>query len=246
MKPFLVLGGGEGAQNLASALKGKAMTPLQIGNRRERTLHFKKFFVVNWGWSTWWAHINRLGKKDRWVKDKARASHEFRNAGVNCSVYMTPAEARKCGELPLLRRKARHSKGRDIKLIKKATEIVNGYWYVKMFNKEREYRVHLAFGKVVKLQRKRPTNKTDLVWSNEDANFERVKMDNPSYKPIIDEAIKAVNVLGLDCGAVDIGVINFKKSKQKINVFEVNTAPSLNEDTAQRYADAIRKEVAKA
>ena len=49
-------------------------------------------------------------------------------------------------------------------------------------------------------------------------------------------AIQAVNLLGLDFGAVDIG---HRIIDNKFFVFEVNTAPGLEGTTLDKYAKAI-------
>jgi glutathione synthase/RimK-type ligase-like ATP-grasp enzyme len=53
---------------------------------------------------------------------------------------------------------------------------------------------------------------------------------------LLSSACKAVNLLGLDFGAVDIG---HRLIDNKFFVFEVNTAPGLEGTTLDKYAKAI-------
>ena len=243
---YLVLGRGEGARNLASALGCKAMLP--PNNKRARRALFKEHdLVINMGWSTGWAHLNPLGYKNVWKKDKVKASTVMEEWGVSVIPYYHPNYVSRMLEkfsFPILRRKAKHSKGRDIKIVDSITEVTYGYWYVPIFDKKREYRAHVMFGEVIKLFRKHPEDKTKLVWCNDSSRFERVNPENSSYNKIKEQAIKAVEALGLDFGAVDIGVRKFKREGEEVVVFEVNTAPSLNESTAECYGEVIRRKYA--
>lgn len=55
------------------------------------------------------------------------------------------------------------------------------------------------------------------------------------------QAIAAVQALGLDFGAVDLG---WTQKAKKATVFEVNTAPGLEGTTIQTYAEGIRRLIA--
>ena len=242
---YLVLGTGEGAKQLGKALGGECMLPPR--RRVERRRLYRNNYVVNTGWSTRWAHVNPLGYSRCWVKDKARASKAMVESMLFgavhiCTEYVSYSDMQWMEiDLPMLRRKNRHSGGRDIRIVNIEEDIIPGYWYVPIFHKEREYRVHVLWGRVIKLQRKHPHDPESIVWSNESSHFERVNKDNPSYRGINDIGVRAVRALGLDMGAVDVGVRRFKKDDEECIVFEVNTAPSLNQETAERYAVAIRE-----
>ena len=58
-----------------------------------------------------------------------------------------------------------------------------------------------------------------------------------------EEAVRAVAALGLDFGAVDVGSRGWSKRRgpEELIVFEVNTAPALNDHTAEAYAEEIRR-----
>ncbi len=85
-----------------------------------------------------------------------------------------------------------------------------------------------------------PTNERSIVWNRENSTFMRRDMSNPLYDNICQLSIKAVEALGLDFGAVDVGVRKLGKRAEEVVVFEVNTAPCMNRDTAGRYARRIK------
>jgi glutathione synthase/RimK-type ligase-like ATP-grasp enzyme len=55
---------------------------------------------------------------------------------------------------------------------------------------------------------------------------------------VCEVAIQAVESLGLDFGAVDIG---FREKEGKAFVFEVNTAPGIEGTTVRHYVEAVRR-----
>jgi len=239
---YVILGNGESAQKLAEKLGGRTQDPSELSYWDKKVLCSQNR-VINWGWSTTMTHVNKL---KHWVKDKHEASVAMDEAGVNCALY-------KCLKdidygwikTPFMVRKARHSKGSDVRVYNRPFNMEpldHDDFVVEIFDKEREYRVHVAFGKVIKIQRKVPEYEEDMIWNQDSCHFQRVDANREAYNSIKDLSIKALEALNLDIGAVDVGVKNFRKEDQEDIVFEVNTAPAMNDDTAQRYANAIRED----
>lgn len=119
--------------------------------------------------------------------------------------------------------------------------IVEAPLYTKYMKKADEYRIHVFDGVVIDIQQKRKRQETP----NEEINYQirnhtngwvycRDNVDCPS--PAIDNAVRAVDVLGLDFGAVDVGYNNHEESAC---VYEVNTAPGLEGTTLEKYYEAI-------
>ena len=66
--------------------------------------------------------------------------------------------------------------------------------------------------------------------------YARVNVDVPPL--LLSSSLSAVNLLGLDFGAVDVG---YRERDGKVFVFEVNTAPGLVGTTLDKYANAFKE-----
>lgn len=110
--------------------------------------------------------------------------------------------------------------------------------YVKYVPKKQEYRIHVCGGEAVDIQRKarRKDVADDAInWKirNHDNGFIFARNEDGLIPPdVIEQAVSAVNVLGLDFGAVDV---IFNDKEQKAYVLEVNTAPGLVGETLEGY-----------
>jgi glutathione synthase/RimK-type ligase-like ATP-grasp enzyme len=111
--------------------------------------------------------------------------------------------------------------------------------YVKYIPKRKEFRVHVIFGQVVDVQQKKKRQ------GFENANFQvrnhangwvycRENLEEPTG--LREAALRSVEVLGLDFGAVDI---IWNEKQNRCYVLEVNTAPGLEGSSVNIYADAI-------
>jgi hypothetical protein len=113
--------------------------------------------------------------------------------------------------------------------------------YVAYVKKRDEYRVHVVGGTVTDVQRKARRSSTPLDavnWQIRNHSngfvFVRERVDPPQV--ILDDAVKAVKILGLDFGAVDI---IWNQNLGKSYVIEVNTACGLEGTTLDRYTAAL-------
>lgn len=115
--------------------------------------------------------------------------------------------------------------------------------YVKYVPKKQEYRVHVCGGQAVDIQRKarRKDVEDDAVnWKirNHDNGFIFARNEDGFVPPdVIEQAVKAVNILGLAFGAVDV---IFNDKEQKAYVLEVNTAPGLSGTTLEGYVSRFK------
>lgn len=118
--------------------------------------------------------------------------------------------------------------------------------YVQYVKKQKEFRVHVAFGGVIDVQEKRQrkdyVGDTNFQVRNHHTGWVYCREDIQEPDGIRDMAIQAVSALGLDFGAVDI-IFNAKRNE--CFVLEVNTAPGLEGTTVERYAEAFVKELRK-
>lgn len=118
--------------------------------------------------------------------------------------------------------------------------------YTKYVPKTSEWRLHVAFGEIIDIQRKilRPDlseeekERVDFDVRNHSGGFVYVR---GSTEPCRDStkkvALEAVEALGLDFGAVDI-IWNQKHGRDY--VLEVNTAPGLVGTTLDNYVEAFK------
>ncbi|MCA9381301.1 hypothetical protein KC678_03480 [Candidatus Dojkabacteria bacterium] len=113
--------------------------------------------------------------------------------------------------------------------------------YTMYIPKIEEYRVHVFRGEILDTQQKRKSGKAGYVnWRVRTYGngfiFARENVTPP--QDVIDQAKLAVEVCGLDFGAVDVIWNSYRK---KAYVLEVNTAPGIEETTAKNYSDKLMK-----
>ena len=115
--------------------------------------------------------------------------------------------------------------------------------YTQYIPKKDEYRIHVVDGKCIFVQRKArkkevPDEQVNWKIRNHGNGFifAHEGVDAPDVAKR--SAIMAVDLLGLDFGAVDI-IYNHKQDKWF--VLEVNTAPGLEGTTLERYVEAFKK-----
>lgn len=117
--------------------------------------------------------------------------------------------------------------------------------YTLYIPKTSEYRVHVMSGKVFDVQKKArrkdiPNDKVNWQIRNHDNGFifarEGVNKDEPEVMAVEERAVQAVNILGLDFGAVDV---IWNKKHETPYVLEVNTAPGIEGTTLYNYCEAF-------
>lgn len=120
----------------------------------------------------------------------------------------------------------------------------NGKMFVEYIPKKGEYRVHIVGGEVVLCQRKALPKSIDPKYANfkvrnKDNGFIFVKNEgkNPP-EDVITQAKKAMEVVDLDFGAVDV---IYNDYRQKAYVLEINTAPGLEGTTVDTYIEALKQ-----
>lgn len=115
--------------------------------------------------------------------------------------------------------------------------------YVKYIPKKEEYRVHVVGGEVVDVRRKALRNgypKKHACWKvrNYDNGFIYAKEGFEAPEEVLSQSVKAVELVGLDFGAVDVIWNSFYN---KAYVLEVNTAAGLEGSTINNYAEGFAK-----
>lgn len=250
-KPYIYpyLMGSHGARELSSKLGTIQVRP--NGRYRMRPNHL----VINWGNSNipqWWgelASFRTLNKPQAVANasDKIRAFTLFSANGVPTLEWTTSnAVCRDWfadkGTRVVCRTLTRASEGRGIVVATTPDEVVPAPLYTKYKRKQYEYRIHAGQGRVFDMQMKR--RKNGLPKAEGGAQFVRntangwvfCRQDIVVPEAVKEAGIKAVQALGLDFGAVDIGY----SEDGSLAVYEVNTAPGLEGATGENYANFFR------
>jgi glutathione synthase/RimK-type ligase-like ATP-grasp enzyme len=236
-----------------TSTSGKALAKrlgvLRITPRQERKYnHFGT--IINWGSSEEKYNGNYFNHPDSVsvASHKLRAAERFREAGVPQPDYTTDravAQAWLDDEHTVVERHLlRGHSGRGIVLVAPdGTGVLSDApLYTKYIRKSTEFRVHVFGGRVIDYQEKKRRHDVpdELVhWQIRNHGngfcYARSDVDLPSV--VQAASILAVDCLGLDFGAVDIG---YNSRRDKCRVYEVNTAPGLEGTTLEAYANALQ------
>jgi glutathione synthase/RimK-type ligase-like ATP-grasp enzyme len=142
---------------------------------------------------------------------------------------------------PVIARPQYHHKGKDLIVLNNVSEYQDFYkthkewYYAEFFPKDREIRVHVAFGKVLLISEKpAPKDKNQVAW-NQAVNHEPwdIVPWSEYNKDACIQALNAIKVADLDTGGVDVML-----KDNKAVILEINNAPTLSDSpySCQRYA----------
>jgi glutathione synthase/RimK-type ligase-like ATP-grasp enzyme len=158
-----------------------------------------------------------------WTSDKEQALQWATENTVYCRTILTG-----------------HS-GNGIIIADSPEQVVNALLYTKATKAKYEYRVHVFRNKIIDFQqKKRKENHEGGIRGIRNHVNGWIYARNDITLPILveQESIKAVNALGLDFGAVDIG---YRQSDNTAFLYEVNTAPGLHGTTLEKYVAAFKE-----
>lgn len=121
--------------------------------------------------------------------------------------------------------------------------------YTRYIKKTEEYRVHVAMGEVIDIQRKTLNKERaeEIKGRGEEINWKVRNLENGFIyqrgnvnpaRNVSDVALEAVRHAELDFGAVDVVV---DSSSKEALVLEINSAPGLEGTTVTSYADVFRR-----
>lgn len=146
--------------------------------------------------------------------------------------------------------------GQGIQIVRKGEEIPQAPLYTRYFKKSAEYRVHVAFGKVIHIQQKKRSREADR--DNRDANLIRTNgngwafcitdldCDSRNYRESISTlALNAAKAVYVEHGAVDILTRHKEDGSVTSVVCEINSAPALrNPSTCLAWVTAFKAKFA--
>lgn len=169
--------------------------------------------------------------------DKFRSLQKLEEAGLSVPSFTQNLNHVDTGGAVWLGRSRRGFGGRDIVVQPGPTECE---WYSRYIPNNREYRIHIVNGEVIRLQRKyldHPEMRSnEYVCSHSNGYvFRRPELNLNQNR--YDDAIAAVAALGLDFGAVDMII----DPEGKHYILEVNTAPGCSPLTLTAYVNAFKE-----
>lgn len=214
--------------------------------------------VINWGCSKspdWAATGNpcivwNKTPNVRNASNKLLAFNLLRDGGMAeipdyTTDYQTAVNWVNEGKVVLNRTQLNGHSGAGIVVAARQEDVVVGCpLYVLYRKKKSEFRVHVAFGQVIdvqqKLKRRDYDGDVDYAVRNHHTGWIYARGDVAASETRDSLAVRAVALLGLDFGAVDI--IYNEHTNQYI-VLEVNTAPGLEGLTVEKYVAAFTERV---
>lgn len=208
----------------------KPLTDLTLTNRK----------VIRWG-----SRIEAESGDNTIVYNKSEAIAKGTNKKLSREIFIkekvrtpalvTPTTAT-ASQYPIIARPSTHAKGKNFVILKDAAAFrihfdaneQRGWYYSEFINKQREFRVHCAHGKILGVMEK-TRGGDSIAWNRAVTGepFTRVNQSDYIFS-ICFQALKACKSLGLDFAGVDVMMLNDEKDKPQGYVLEVNTSPTLN------------------
>lgn len=212
--------------------------------------HYRNHIIINWGNSslpTW--HNTHLDSN--WVNHPASVALAANKLvsfkildenNVSIPLFTTNIDVAKDwideNRIAVCRKTLTGHSGQGIVIAPSKEELVNAPLYTQHARHSREFRIHVFNDNIIDVTEKKRRNGSDadtLVRNHHTGwVYTREGLDPPNE--VIVQARKAVEALGLDFGAVDIG---YRNRDEKAFVFEVNTAPGLVGTTLDKYVEAF-------
>lgn len=204
--------------------------------------------LIRWGSraDTWtddiFPHVLNPAAAIAMASDKLESLEVMRSAGIPVPDFDTDPEAL-AGRVgyPILGRRTQHARATDVVLCLQRRDYRRQPrdYYVAYVPTNREYRLHVAGGEVIRVQGKYLDVSEDyLPWIRNYATGHRFRAPRRRlHNARLDSAVGAVESLGLDFGAADLIVAD----NGAHFVLEVNTSPSCSPLTGAAYCEAFKR-----
>lgn len=228
------------AKRLARALGILRVSPSYNAKRKD--------VIINWGNSTpphfrWMPQDLNNPQGIQLACDKLNTFITLEHLGFHHlpEWYQFLSSAKGCineGKTIYCRTKTNSHSGNGIVIAKTLDELVPAPLYTVATKHKHEYRVHVFKDEVIDIQmkKKRLGSMGGSGIRNHSNGWVYARAEIAPPEELLSSARRAVNLLGLDFGAVDIG---HRLIDNKFFVFEVNTAPGIEGTTLDKYAKAI-------
>jgi len=237
--------GSRSAKALAEALGGRVLK--KVGSKYRRK---EGDLIINWGAQDS-PFVGQLVANQpdaiKTASNKLTCFEAMKAANVRTPLFWTRREDIPADAYPIVcRTLLGASEGKGIVIAETPDELVKAPLYTKYTKKKDEYRIHVLrrpgqAPEVISIQRKAKRNGVD------DANFKIRNLANGfvfvregvfAPEDVLAQAKAAVEATGLAFGAVDV-IWNDRAAQAY--VLEINTAPGLEGQTVEDYANAFRR-----
>lgn len=146
---------------------------------------------------------------------------------------------------PCIGRPDKHTRGQKFLVCKTADDVRRARrrgctYFSQFYPKRHEYRVHIGSGKILFLSEKIGGNHP-YVWNHGKGYVFKALYRHDWREEVYEPALQAIEALGLDFGAVDVGADPIDSSQPKAVIFEVNSAPSLSPYGIEKYTKYFSK-----
>lgn len=233
----------KGGRAMARELGVLRTTPKQV--RKHGTFDL----IINWGSAARRFDCDYINAPEAVVRSSNKLSslESFKEMEVPAPDYTTDMDTARAwlddGHVVVERKYLRAHSGRGIRIVSadNGGVLQAAPLYTKYVKKAHEFRVHVFRGEVIDASQKKKRQEVD----NEDVNYQvRAARNGWVFcrdnvvvpEVVLDAGVRAVQAVGLDFGAVDIG---WNEKRQEPCVYEVNSAPGVQGTTLDTYKEAF-------
>lgn len=234
----------------SAKLLSKGLEALRIKPTYSNYIPKTTDLIINWGSTTIPRYLRgtilNSNSSVALAINKLKTFQKFSEFEISCPEYCTDTETAtqwtKEGHKVYGRLTVTGSQGKGIIIFKEGDEIPVCPLYTKKTKTNQEYRVHVINKKIIDfVQKKKRSNVEGGTRGIRNHTngwiFAREGVTLPTT--IAEAALHALEALGLDFGAVDIG---YNSSNETAFVYEINTAPGLEGTTLTKYIQNFKQE----
>lgn len=240
----------ESARLLASNLREKLGRRVLRVTPNGRFISKSSDWILNWGCSNepnWRYDSNRIFNKPESVAkaaNKLKTFNTLATRGLSCVQYTSNKEVvhnwLQQGRIVFARTSLTGSGGRGIQVLRDVyAEIPQAPLYTLYQRKDQEFRVHVFGNEIIDVSEKRRVREFE-----QSADQKLIRNHDNGWVFCHDGINEPINLrrLALECIRVvelDFGAVDIISNEGQCYILEVNTAPGIEGQTVERYANAI-------